>query len=329
MSIFFYTLRPYDELAVAERMRERFGIAFDYTDVYPSAENYVLAKGYDCVCVTPCDMSAEVLDRFASVGVKNIICRSIGYDHVDLEHAAALGMRVSNVSYPPSGVANYAIMLMLMCGRRMMQIMERAQVQDYTLEGKIGHDISYATVGVIGTGRIGRTVIEHLAGFGCKILCYDPYENDEVRRYATYVDLDTLYRESDIITLHTNATEENHHLLNAEAFSRMKDGVMIINTARGKLIDTDALVDALESGKIGAAALDVLEKEDGLYYANRVGDVINNRDLAILRSFPNVIMSPHTAFYTQQAVDNMVLGCFEAADAFAKGEPTPHEVTNR
>lgn len=104
---------------------------------------------------------------------------------------------------------------------------------------------------------------------------------------------------------------------------------MIINTARGKLIDTDALVDALESGKIGAAALDVLEKEDGLYYANRVGDVINNRDLAILRSFPNVIMSPHTAFYTQQAVDNMVLGCFEAADAFAKGEPTPHEVTNR
>lgn len=326
MSIFFYTLRPYDELIEAQKMREQFGIDFDHTDVYPSAENYVLAKGYDCVCVTPCDMSAEVIDRFASVGVKNIICRSIGYDHVDLAHAAELGMRVSNVSYPPSGVANYAIMLMLMCGRRMMQIMHRAEVQDYTLEGKIGHDISYATVGVIGTGRIGRTVIEHLSGFGCKILCYDPYHHEDVCKYAEYVDLDTLFRESDIITLHTNATEENHHLLNAEAFAQMKDGVMIVNTARGKLIDTDALVEALESGKVGAAALDVLEKEDGLYYANRVGDVINNRDLAILRSFPNVIMSPHTAFYTRQAVEHMVRGCFEAADAFAKGEPTPHEV---
>lgn len=326
MSIYFYSLRPFDEVAIAERLGAQFGIEYDHTYDYPDEENYVNAKGYDCVCVTPCDMSAAVIDRFASVGVRNIICRSIGYDHVDLAHAASLGMRVSNVSYPPTGVANYAIMLMLMCGRKMMQIMDRARVQDYTLGGKIGSDISYATVGVIGTGKIGRTVIEHLAGFGCRILCYDPYENDEVRQHATYVDLDTLYRESDIITLHTNATEENHHLLNAEAFSRMKDGVIIVNTARGKLIDTDALVSALESGKIGAAALDVLEVEDDLYYVNRVGDVINNRDLAILRSFPNVIMSPHTAFYTEQAVENMVLGCFEAADAFAKGEPTVHEV---
>ena len=258
--------------------------------------------------------------------MKYLLCRSIGYDHVDLHKAKELGMKVSNVSYPPSGVANYAIMLMLMLQRRITQILARADLQDYSLKGKIGRDMSFSSVGVIGTGRIGRTVIEHLSGFGCKIYCYDPYQNEEVKKYAEYVSLDELYAKSEVITLHTNATEENHHLLNAEAFAKMKDGVLIVNTARGKLIDTDALVEALESGKVGGAALDVLEKEDGLYYYNRIGDVIANRDMALLRSFPNVIMSPHTAFYTQQAISHMVGSCFEAAEAFEKGEKTVHEV---
>ncbi len=276
--------------------------------------------------MTPCDMSAPMVELFAGIGVKYLLCRSIGYDHVDLHKAKELGMKVSNVSYPPSGVANYAIMLMLMLQRRITQILARADLQDYSLKGKIGRDMSFSSVGVIGTGRIGRTVIEHLSGFGCKIYCYDPYQNEEVKKYAEYVSLDELYAKSEVITLHTNATEENHHLLNAEAFAKMKDGVLIVNTARGKLIDTDALVEALESGKVGGAALDVLEKEDGLYYYNRIGDVIANRDMALLRSFPNVIMSPHTAFYTQQAISHMVGSCFEAAEAFEKGEKTVHEV---
>lgn len=326
MKIFFYFLREFDELDYAKEFSSRLGVEFGYTTVYPDRENYRLAEGYEAVSVTPCDMGADMLERFASVGVKYILCRSIGYDHVDLHKAKELGMRVSNVSYPPSGVANYAIMLMLMLQRNIVSILKRADIQDYTLKGKIGNDMSFDTVGVIGTGRIGRTVIEHLAGFGCRILCYDPYQNDEVKRYASYVPLDQLYAESDVITLHTNATEENYHLLNADAFAKMKDGVRIVNTARGKLIDTDALVEALENGKVGGAALDVLEKEDGLYYYNRIGDVIANRDMALLRSFPNVIVAPHTAFYTKQAVSHMVGSCFEAADAFGKGGSTGHEV---
>lgn len=326
MKIFFYAMREFDELACAREFSEKYGIDFDYTTAYPDKENYKLAQGCEAVCQTPCDMGTEMVDLFHSVGAKYLLCRSIGYDHVDLKRAKELGMRVANVSYPPSGVANYAIMLMLMLQRNIVSILKRAELQDYTLKGKIGNDMSFDTVGVIGNGRIGRTVIKHLSGFGCKILCYDPYQSDEVRPYADYVPLDELYARSDVITLHTNATEENHHLLNAAAFARMKDGVRIVNTARGKLIDTDALVDALESGKVGGAALDVLENEDGLYYYNRIGDIIANRDMALLRSFPNVILAPHTAFYTKQAVSHMVGSCFEAADAFAKGAETEHEV---
>ncbi|MBO5503097.1 MAG: lactate dehydrogenase [Lachnospiraceae bacterium] len=326
VSVFFYCMRPYDMLPIAERYAAEHNIRIGWTTGYPATDGVDLATGYDAVCVTPSDMGAEMLQAFADRGVKYISCNSIGYDHVDLEMAKELGMRVSNVAYPPSGVANYAIMLMMMCQRRIMQIMGRAGVQDFSLEGKIGKDLSFSTVGVIGTGKIGGTVIRHLSGFGCRILCYDPYRNEEAAQYAEYTDLDTLFAESDIITLHTNATEENHHLLDAAAFAKMKKGVVIINTARGKLIDTDALIDAVESGKVGAAALDVLEVEDGLYYANLEGKAIANRGMAVLRSFPNVIMSPHTAFYTEEAVRYMTEGCLAGPLAFAEGRDAEHTV---
>ena len=326
--VFFYSMRPYDELDFAQKLAKQMGIEIGYSTEYPTLENAVLAQGYDAVSVTPCDMSAPMVQRFHDLGVKYICNRSIGYDHVDLEKARELGMKVANVDYPPNGVANFAIMLMLMSLRKAGHILKRGEVQDYSLKGKIGKEISTCTVGVIGTGRIGRTVLQHLSGFGCRLLAYDLYPNDDVKKIAEYVPLDTLLAESDVITLHTNATEENHHLLNAEAFAKMKPGVTIINTARGKLIDSDALLAALESGQVGAAGLDVLENENGLYYYNRMGDVIPNPELAALRSMPNVILTDHTAFYTEEDVESMVRGVLESADAFAKGEPTRHDVTN-
>ena len=327
--VFFYTLRPFDEQAIVKDLAQQWGVEYGYTEAYPTLENAQLAAGYDAVSLTPCDMSAPMVQRFHDLGVKAICCRSIGYDHVDLEKARELGMKVSNVDYPPNGVANFAIMLMLMSLRKAGHILKRGEVQDYSLKGKIGRDISSCTVGVIGTGRIGQTVLKHLSGFGCSLLAYDLYPNQEVKKIAEYVPLETLLAESDVITLHTNATEENHHLLDAAAFAKMKPGVTIVNTARGKLIDSDALLAALESGQVGAAGLDVLENENGLYYYNRMGDVTPNLELAAFRAMPNVILTDHTAFYTYEDVKSMVRGVLESAAAFAEGSPTRHEVTNR
>ena len=159
-------------------------------------------------------------------------------------------MPVTHVFYPPSGVANYAIMLMLMCCRKMRQILDRNVVQDYTLEGKMGRELSNSTVAVLGTGKIGSTVIRHLSGFGCRMLAYDLYQNPEVAQLAEYADLETIWREADIITLHMPANPEDHHIINRESLSKMKDGVILINTARGDLIDTAALIEA----KIGRAS---------------------------------------------------------------------------
>ena len=307
MKIFAYALREFDEKKFFDQFSKEYDCEYAYTTAYPSPENVELARGYDAISATPCDLNADMLQRFYDVGVRYIATRSIGFDHIDLNKAKELGMRVSHVSYAPETVADYAIMLMLMCCRKICHILERSKIQDYTLKGKMGKDICDCTIGVIGTGQIGRTVIKHLSTFGCRILAYDLYPSKECGGMAEYVSLDELYAQSDIITLHTPATADNYHMLNAETFAKMKDDVIIINTARGTLIDTEALICAVESGKIGHAALDVLEQEDGLYYINRVGDPIENRQMAVLRSFPNVILSPHTAFYTEKVVRDMAI----------------------
>ena len=324
--VFFYTLRPYDELGIAQRLAPQMDIEFGYSQDYPTLENAELAKGYDAVSVTPCDMSAPMVKRFHALGIKAICCRSIGYDHVDRETARALGMKVANVDYPPNGVANFAIMLMLMSLRKAGHILKRGEAQDYSLKGKIGRDISGCTVGVIGTGRIGRTVLQHLSGFGCRLLAYDLYPNEDVKKIAEYAPLETLLKECDVITLHTNATAENHHLINAESLAKMKDGVLIVNTARGALIDEEALIAALESGKVGGAGLDVVEEENDLVYFNRAGAALPHRTMNILRSMPNVIVSPHNAFYTDVNVASMVRSGFEELTDFVAGRSNPCEV---
>ena len=326
MKIFFYTLRPYDELDYCEQLRRKTGIDYAWTVDAPNPGNLCLAQGCDAVSTNPCTMTPEYLEAFAQMGVKYLPCRSIGYDHIPLDAAKRLGLRVSHSHYPPEGVANYTIMLMLMATRKMNQIMLRAAAQDYSLQGKMGRDLSNCTVGVIGAGKIGRTVLRHLAGFGCRLLAYDLYPQPEAGVPAEYVSLDTLYAESDVITLHLNATPDNYHLIDAAAIAKMKDGVILVNTARGTLIEPDALVAGLESGKVGGAAVDVVEDEAGICYYNRCGEPLPNRELALLRSYPNVIVSPHTAFYTDVNVASMVQSVFEAVAHFVNGEPEPNEV---
>lgn len=312
MKLFVYAMREFDELGFFTSLCTEHGIEFAYSTEYCSLENAELARGYDAVSVTPVTIDRTLVARFKELGVRAIATRSIGFDHIDLDACRELGIRVSNAAYDPESVANYAIMLAMMCLRMMPQIQDRARVQDYTLRGKLGRDISGCTVGVVGTGRIGGTVIRHLQGFGCKVLAYDIYQNPAIAQVAEYVDLDTLLRESDVVTLHAPATKENHHMIDERALSLMKDDAVLINTARGALVDTEALICALEQGKLRNVALDVLEQEDNLYYKNRVGDVIANRHLAVLRSMPNVILTPHTAFYTQ-------IDVYQMAETVVKG----------
>ena len=326
MRILVYSFRDFDEKEYFDALCEKEGFTYATCTDYPSVENAYLAKGCDAISIIVTDMNEALLTALREQGVRYILTRSIGTEHIDMKAARRLGLRVASAVYSPDSVANYAIMLMLMCCRKFPYVLDRAKIQDYSLPGKRGRELSAMTVGVIGTGRSGRTVLSHLSGFGCRLLGYDAYPNKEAEALCEMVDLETIYRECDVISLHCPATKEIHHMIDAGAIAKMKPGVILINTARGGLIDTMALIDGLESGHIGAAGLDVIENEYGLYYINHTGKAMKNRELALLSSFPNVIVAPHAAFYTDVSVYDMVRCTVEACAAFERGEPYPYEV---
>ena len=326
MKIFAYSYREFDEAEYFQKFAEQFGVELGYTTDDPTMENAYLAEGYEYLSIITTKIDGELMQKFHDLGVKMISTRTIGYDHVDIAEARRLGMHVSNVFYSPECVADYTVMLMLMSIRKMKRIMQREEINDFSLPGIQGREMPDLTVGVLGTGRIGRSVIRDLTGFGCRIYACDKYESEEVKAHAQYADLETIYRECDLITLHMPLLDDNFHLINAEAFSRMKDGVVIINTARGGLIDTKALIDALESGKVGAAGLDVIEDEFGMYYYDRKSDILSKRDLYILRGFPNVTVTPHMAFYTDQAVSDMVKHSMQSCIFREEGKEDPWAV---
>ena len=320
MKIFFYALREYDEQKYVERFAKQYAFEYGFTSDYPSMDNVGLAKGYDAISIITNPMFPEILDAFHSIGIRYISTRSIGYEHIDIEYAHSLGMRAAHVVYSPNSVANYTIMLILMACRNMPWIMKKADCQDFSLQGKMGKELSLSTVGVIGTGSIGKTVVQRLAGFGCRILAHSYVEDDEVKQYAEYVSFEELIEKSDIITLHVPGNAENTHLLDAAAFEKMRDGVIIVNTARGFVVDTAALIAALKREKVGFAALDTFEGEAGLYYLNKETQKLDNDFMAILKGFPNVILSPHMAFYTEQAVSDMVENSIKGLLGFESGE---------
>ena len=325
MKLFVYSMRPYDEAPIFKRLCAGYNVEFSSTEQTPCLENVKMAEGYDVVDIITTPMTEELLRAFRDAGVRCIATRTIGYDHIDLAAARKLGLGVVHVTYSPSTVADYAIMMMLIGLRRLPFIMKKADAQDFTLKGSIGREIEDCTVGVIGTGRIGKTVIRHLAGFGCRILAYDVYPDEKAG--LQYVSLDRLLQESDVITLHAPGMDETWHMIGEKQFARMKDGVVLINCARGSLIDSDALRHALDEGKVGFAGLDVVEHEEGLYYFNRMGEPLKNPELALLKSYPNVLITPHTAFYTERAVSDMAENSITAAMDFMEGRKNPFIVS--
>lgn len=305
MKIAVYSCRI-DEKELFEKYGKKYNVELKITSKPPTPETASLAEGCDAVDVITTPIGRDLIDIWNSYGIKAIATRTVGYEHIDYKYAAQHDISVFNVSYTPHTVAEYTVMAMLMAIRKMKAILTRYIGQDFSLKDIRGKELCNMTVGVIGTGKIGETVIKNLSGFGCRILAYDIFEKDSVKSYAEYCSLDTLYREADLITLHTPATEKTCRMINKETISAMKDGVIIINMARGILIDTPALIDALESGKVAAAALDVVEGETAVYYKDFKYCPVGHHEMAILQAMPNVLMTPHTAFFTDEAVDDMV-----------------------
>lgn len=298
-----YGCRPYDEQAEFRRLRDQYGMEIQWLPDHANLQNADAAKGFDAVSVLSFPLPGEVVRALGQAGVRMISTRTIGYDHIDLEAARQAGMRVSNASYSPESVAEYTVMLMLMSLRHMKRIMERGNIHDFSLPGTIGRQLGSCTVGVLGAGNIGKAVIRMLSGFGCKILACARHPAEI--RGAEFVSLNRILAESDILTLHMPLTEDNYHILDRAAFENVKPGAVIVNTARGGLIDTEALIENLESGRLGGAALDVVEGESGLYHFDRKSERLCCRNISILKDMPNVVFSHHMAFYTREAVAEM------------------------
>lgn len=295
------------ERATLEEMSKTLGFEYVVTAEPISIENVALCEGCDGVSsLGKVNANAELLAALAQRGIRYFSTRTIGYNHIDLAAAKSCGIKVCNSSYPPDSVAEFTVMLILLILRKYKQTLWRQQVNDYSLGGMKGEVLGKMTVGVFGGGRIGYKVMQILQGFGCRLLCCSDDRRAEVEAIAEYVDADTLYAQSDLITYHTPYLPSTKHILNERSLAKMKDGVVLINTARGELFDLDVLIKGIEDRKIGGLAMDVFEGEDGIYHENRIADILQNRDMAYLRQFPNVILTPHMAFYTQLSMESMM-----------------------
>ena len=301
-----------DEAILFREMATRFGVLPAITEEAVSEANIELASGNRCISVGhKTQIANSALLAFSGVGVEYISTRSVGHNHIDVEYAESVGLTVGNVAYSPDSVADYTLMLMLMAVRNAKSIVRRADAHDYSLSDVRGRELRDLTIGVIGTGRIGTAVLGRLRGFGCRLLAFDRHP----KTAADYVPLDELLRLSDIVTLHTPLNADTRHLLDRQRIEQMKPGAYIINTGRGALLDTEALISALDSGRLGGAALDVLEGEEGIFYADCRGRPIESKPLLRLQELPNALISPHTAYYTDHAlsdiVENSIINCLE------------------
>lgn len=247
----------------------------------------------------------NLMQEIAKRQIKIVATRTIGYDHIDLNAAKSNGVHICNGYYDPNGVAEYTIMLMLMALRNYKQALYRANANDYSLSGLIGKELRNMTVGIIGTGKIGQKVAENLKGFGCQVIAYSRRENATPSLGITYCSLEELYEKSDIISLHIPLSNQTRYMINKDSIARMKDGVVLINCARGELMHVSDVIEGIETKKIGALGLDVIEEEEGIYHQDLRSDILINRNMAYIRQFPNVTMTQHMAFYTKEAVRSM------------------------
>jgi D-lactate dehydrogenase len=300
-----------------------------YLDARLTPATASLASGFPAVCAFVNDqLDAEVLSRLSAGGTRIIALRSAGFNHVDVRKAQELGLTVARVpAYSPYAVAEHAVALILTLDRHIHRAYTRVRDGNFALDGLLGFDLHGRTVGVVGTGKIGTVVARILRGFGCRVIAHDLSPTDECRAMQVeYVTLDTIWEQSDIITLHTPLTADTRHLVNAKTVARMKPGVMLVNTGRGALVDTAAVIAGLKSGHIGHLGLDVYEEEESLFFEDLSSHIIQDDVFARLLTFPNVVVTAHQAFFTREALGAITRTTLENIRAFEDGRRSGNEL---
>jgi D-lactate dehydrogenase len=328
MKTVVFSTKPYDR-----RYFDQFNtdnkVDITYLEPRLTAETVSLANGHQAVCVfTNDDVSADIIEQLAGYGVKLIALRCAGFNNVDLAAAEQHGLTVVRVpAYSPYAVAEHTVALMLGLNRHLHKAYNRVREGNFALEGLMGFDLHGKTIGLIGTGKIGAITAGLLNGFGCQLLAVDKYENadflaltNETGR-ARYVELDELLASSDVISLHCPLTPETHHIIDATAIAKMKLGAMVINTSRGALVDTQAVIEGLKSGKVGSLGLDVYEEESDLFFENLSDQVIQDDVFSRLLTFPNVLITGHQAFFTHEAMSKIAETTLTNIQQFAAGAP--------
>ena len=324
MKILFFGTKSYDQQSFDRELAEFPEIKIDYTDTNLTPVTASLARGYDAVCAfVNADLSAMTLEILRGYGVGLVLMRCAGFDAVNVDFAKSLGMKVTRVpAYSPEAIAEHAMGLALTANRRIHKGYARVRENDFSLVGLVGETLHGKTAGIIGTGRIGAALCRICKGFGMTVLGADLYPNqklvDEEHVVDEYVSYDELYARADLISLHAFLNDESHHMINDESIAKMKDGVIFVNTGRGGLVETEALIRGIESGQIGAAGLDVYEEENANVYRDRSAEVFTSVT-SRLCSFPNVVMTSHQAFFTHEALSQIAHVTLENAQAYADG----------
>jgi D-lactate dehydrogenase len=317
-----FSAKKYDREFLSAANASRHELRF--FEPHLSEETAGLAAGFEAACVFVNDqVNAAVIATLRSLGVRLIALRCAGYNNVDLAAATKHGITVVRVpAYSPYAVAEHAIALMLALNRKVHRAYNRVREGNFALDGLVGFDMHGKTVGVIGTGQIGTVVAQILTGFGCPTLAFDPFPNATCRSVGVrYVELNELFAQSDIITLHCPLTPENKYIVSDAAIARMKKGVMLINTSRGALLDTLAIIQGLKSGKIGYVGLDVYEEEERIFFEDRSGLILSDDVFARLLTFPNVIITGHQAFFTREALLNIAATTIDNITKFETNQP--------
>ena len=328
MKILFFSTKDFEKAFIVTASNNSHKIHFVNEPL--SVKTAELAKGYDCISIfTADDASTGVLNLLSGYGVKYIAIRAAGYDNVDLQQADLLGIKVANVpEYSPYAIAEHTVALMLALNRRLVIANDQVHQYNFTLDKLIGFDVNKKTIGLIGTGRIGSVVAKIMHGFGCRILAYDIIQNSALKeKYGVqYGSLQEICSAADIITLHTPLNPNTKYLLNKELMSVMKKGVMVINTSRGGVINTADLLEFLRNGTIAYCGIDVYEKERGLFFYDHSGKPLNDPMLSELLTMPNVMITPHQAFATNEALDNISTTTFESINSWNANAQCANEI---